>query len=198
MNGPILKGSKIILKPMSIKENAPLFVKWFKDKEVIKYLSANFKGLTVAKEVKFLQGNIEDKNKIFWIICDQNGKVIGNTELRLDKDNKKANWGIVIGEKKYWNKGLGQDTLRIVIKYCFNTLKFNRFELMVYDGNIKALKCYTKCGLRLEGTKRQCLYRNGKYMDGIIMSMLKSEYKKIPPEADQPVAEKSNNYKLKK
>ncbi|MFA6918980.1 MAG: GNAT family protein [Patescibacteria group bacterium] len=178
MNGPILKGKKVILKPMELCD-APNFVKWFKDKEVTKFLSSNFKNFTLDKEIKFLKDTQKDQKRIFWFIYTEDKKVIGNTEIRLDKENRIANFGIVIGDKDYWNQGLGQDTLKTVMKYCFNTLKLNRFELLVFSKNIGGLKCYTNCGLRLEGTKRQCIYRNGKYFDEIIMSLLKGEYKKI-------------------
>jgi len=65
------------------------------------------------------------------------------------------------------------------MKYCFNVLKLNRFGLSVYEGNLGGIRCYTKCGLKKEGIKRQSIYRYGRYWDEIIMSMLKSDYKKL-------------------
>lgn len=179
MHGPILKGKKVILKPMSIKE-APNFVKWFKDKEVVRFLGNQNKGITLAKERAYIRTIKNKKDKVSWSIYTKEGVHIGSTDLHaLNKENRKTEWGIIIGDKRYWNKGLGQDTLKTVMKYCFNTLKLNRLEVDVYSGNINAINCYTKCDLRLEGITRQCIYREGKYFDGIILSMLKNEYKKL-------------------
>lgn len=179
MVGPKLKGNKVVLKPMGL-EDAPNFVEWFKDKEITKFLGNQNKDLDLKKERAYIRGLSKKKEQITWSIYTKDGIHIGSTDLHsLNKEHKKTEFGIMIGDKNYWNKGLGQDTLKTVIKYCFNTLKLNRFELIVFSDNSKALKCYTNCGLRLEGTKRQAVYRDGKYWDEIIMSLLKSEYKKL-------------------
>ncbi|MFA6421863.1 MAG: GNAT family protein [Candidatus Buchananbacteria bacterium] len=179
MYGPILKGKKIILKPINLKE-APSFVKWFQDEEVIKFLGRQNKGLTLVKEKQYIKKIAENKEQVLWSIYTKDGVHIGSTDLHsLSKENKKTEWGIMIGDKNYWNKGYGQDVLKTIIKYSFNTLKLNRFGLSVYEGNIGGIKCYAKCGLKKEGIKRQSIYRYGRFWDEIIMAMLKSDYKKL-------------------
>ena len=38
--------------------------------------------------------------------------------------------------------------------------------------NERALKCYTKCGFKEYGRRRNCKYINGKYYDSIEMDIL--------------------------
>ena len=42
--------------------------------------------------------------------------------------------------------------------------------------NERALKCYTKCGFKEYGRRRNCKYINGKYYDSIEMDILANEF----------------------
>ena len=48
--------------------------------------------------------------------------------------------------------------------------------LEVYDTNRRAIKLYQKLGFRKEGVLKEHTYKEGKYIDLIIMAMLKREY----------------------
>ncbi|MDD5291110.1 MAG: GNAT family protein [Patescibacteria group bacterium] len=178
MIGPILKGEKVILKPIKVSE-AENFLHWFKDSKVTRFLRVEGKDLNLKKERKIIKNIRKNKNKIVWSIYTMGGLHIGDTGLHdLDlKRNKKATWGIVIGEKSYWGQGYGTDTLKTVLKFCFTRLKLNRVELSVYPLNIAGFKCYTKCGFKEEGRKRKSIMKRGKYLDEIIMGILRKEYK---------------------
>jgi RimJ/RimL family protein N-acetyltransferase len=180
MKAPILKGKKIILKPLNLNQ-AESFLRWFKDPAVDKFLGRDHRGLTLKKEIEFINKSRIDKTAIRWAIYTKNGELIGNTGLeQIDrKKNLKAVWGIVIGEKSYWNKGLGTDTLRVVLKFGFKKLKLNRIELEVFPYNKRGLRCYEKCGFKKEGIKRQAVKKNGKFIDKIIMGITRSDYKKF-------------------
>lgn len=176
MNGPILKGKKVILRPTKLSE-AKNYVTWLSDSEVTKFLGTNF-DLTLEQEKEFIKKIKNNPDQLFWAIYTKSGKHIGNTSLnKISQTNQSAIWGIVIGDKNEWDKGYGTDTLKTVIKYFFEKLKLNRFELAVYKNNKRALKSYLRCGLKKEGLKRQSHIIQGRILDDYIMSMLKSEYK---------------------
>lgn len=176
MKGPILKGGKIILKPVNIKEAAN-YVKWFTDKEVTQFLSMDGKGLTLKKEKDLLRKSLVDKTRIIWGIYTKGGKHIGSTGLNhIDEKNKKVVWGITIGDKSHWGQGLGTDVLKTILKYAFKKMKVNRFELGVFKFNKRGMRCYEKCGLKFEGIKKGSIYKNGKYIDEIVMAILKKDY----------------------
>jgi len=178
MIGPILKGGKVVLKPVKVSE-AKNFLRWFKNSVITRYLNNDFKDLTLVKERNKIKSFRKDKSKMVWSIYTKEGVHIGDTGLHsLDlKRNKKATWGIVIGEKSYWGQGYGTDTLKTVLKFCFAKLKLNRVELSVYPPNIAGFKLYTKCGFKKEGIKRRSIMKRGKYLDEIIMGILKNEFK---------------------
>jgi len=190
MIGPILKGGKVILKPIRVSE-AENFLRWFKDSLVNRFISQEGKDLNLRKEIRLIKDIRKNKNQIVWSIYTKDGVHIGSTGLHhIDlKRNKKATWGIVIGEKKYWGQGYGTDALKTILKFSFEKLKLNRVELSVFPGNTAGFKCYTKCGFKQEGIKRKSILKRGKYLDEVIMGILKEDYKKFPPKADPPRAE---------
>ncbi len=156
-------------------------MRWFKDPGVDMYLGRDHSGLTLKKEIEFINKSKCDKTAIRWAIYTKDGELIGNTGLQqIDtKKNLKATWGIVIGDKNYWGQGLGADTLRTILKFGFKKLKLNRIELGVFTFNKRGIRCYEKCGFKKEGLHRQTVYKHGKFIDVIIMSILKNDYKKL-------------------
>jgi len=180
MRTPILKGKKIVLKPLKLSQ-AENFLRWFKDGKVTKFLSADFRDLNLKKEKEFIKKSNNNKTEIRWAIYTKDGRHIGSTGLhQIDKKvHFKATWGIVIGDKNYWNKGLGTDVLKTVLKFCFSDLKLNRLELGVFPLNKGGRRCYEKCGFKIEGIKKQSFYKNSKFLDEIVMGIIKSDYNKL-------------------
>lgn len=176
MYGPILKGKKVVLQPPKMSE-AKQYLVWLDDDEVTRYISS-FTGLDLEKEKEFLKKIGKEKGKIYWSVYTKEGRHIGSTSLHdYTPNHKRTSWGIIIGDKSQWNKGYGADILRTVMAYSFNKLKLNRFELEVFHKNIAGIKCYTKCGFKKEGVRRNFFMKNDEIYDSIMMSVLKNEYK---------------------
>jgi RimJ/RimL family protein N-acetyltransferase len=54
-----------------------------------------------------------------------------------------------------------------------------RVELEVVNYNLRAIRCYEKCGFITEGKKRNRYFSQGKYHDTLIMGILRNEYDKL-------------------
>lgn len=83
--------------------------------------------------------------------------------------------GITIGSR-YWNRGYGQDSIKILLKYLFNELNAIKVELQVIKKNIRAITCYKRCGFIEEGIKKSKCSLDGEYVDTIIMGIIKEEF----------------------
>lgn len=82
----------------------------------------------------------------------------------------------MIGEKSYWNKGYGTEAVRLLAKHGFHTINLHRIYLRVLENNLRAIRAYEKAGFTHEGRQRQADYKNGMYIDLLVMSMLQSEF----------------------
>jgi RimJ/RimL family protein N-acetyltransferase len=174
----ILKGTKVILRPVRLSD-AQAFVKWFNDKEVNKFLL--IRHLDLKFEKKYISDRIKGKIKkdgIFFCIETRDGVHIGSTSIEIkNQRNRCGGFGIIIGDKNYWNAGYGSEAARLILDYGFKKLKLHRIELDVYSYNPRAIKVYKRLGFKKEGVKKEHNYWNGKFYDTIIMAMLESDWK---------------------
>lgn len=84
---------------------------------------------------------------------------------------------IFIAEKQYWNQGYGSEAVRMLLKHGFDTLNLNRIFLRVFEDNPRAIRAYEKVGFVHEGRLRKAKYRDGQYLDILLMSVLREEWK---------------------
>jgi diamine N-acetyltransferase len=104
-------------------------------------------------------------------------KLIGSWGFfNLDWHNRCTEFGIMIGEKAYWNQGYGTEAVRLLAHHGFYTLNLNRIYLRVLENNYRAIRAYEKAGFIHEGRQRQAEYKDGHYLDFLVMSMLRGEY----------------------
>lgn len=73
------------------------------------------------------------------------------------------------------SKGHTKGIMNLIIDFCFNQLGMNRLWLLVLDDNTKAIKAYKSVGFKKEGVQRQAIFRDGKYHDYQMYSLLKGE-----------------------
>ena len=75
------------------------------------------------------------------------GKHIGNCSYyAIDETKSEAELGIMIGNRDYWDKGYGADTVTTLVNYIFRQTKLKRIYLKTLDSNSRAQKCFKKCG----------------------------------------------------
>jgi diamine N-acetyltransferase len=64
----------------------------------------------------------------------------------------------------------------LLAMHGFNTLNLNRIYLRVVENNPRAIRAYEKAGFIHEGRQRKAEFKGGRYLDFLVMSMLRSEY----------------------
>lgn len=176
MIAPILKGNRIILKPIALKHAAIRYI-WYTNPRVAKY--QDFIDISLKKLRSSIIERRKRKDYFGWMISTKNNVFIGEIQLReIDYNNKAGLLSINIGETRFWGQGYATEATKLVSKFFFNKLRLNRIELDVVSKNIGAIKCYQKCGFKKEGVKRKAHFKNGKFYDLILMSLLRDEYNK--------------------
>ena len=80
-------------------------------------------------------------------IDSEEGKHIGNCMYyNIDEQRKEAELGIMIGDRSYWDKGYGTDAVTTLVNYVFQETKVERIYLHTLEWNIRAQRCFQKCG----------------------------------------------------
>lgn len=100
------------------------------------------------------------------MIVDDDNIILGMISLTsINYLNQSAELHILIGDFENQGKGIGTLAVKEILNHGFNNLNLNRIQLNVLVYNDIAIKLYVKCGFKLEGKKRQAVYKNGKFVD---------------------------------
>lgn len=121
----------------------------------------------------------EDSTENMYTICLREGnRPIG--KIYLTKiDNRTDSMDITriyIAEDKDRNHGYGYEALKLMLDFAFINMHMERVTLDFMKANKKAEHIYEKIGFTKEGVMRNSGKKNGKYVDLVLMSMLRSEY----------------------
>lgn len=99
------------------------------------------------------------------------GRLVGLTNLtRIDRRAGTAYFGIVIGEKDCWGKGLARETVRLMLGRA-SALGLRKILLEVAGDNARAIALYRRSGFETEGVLRRQLSRPEGFVDVLIMAV---------------------------
>lgn len=115
---------------------------------------------------------------VHWII-EAGGDPIGYAILQGadDPDHSLLLRRLVIASP---GRGHGRDAVRLLARYCFETLAFHRLWLYVAVDNPRAHRLYQGLGFVEEGIARECVFEGDRYSSMHIMSLLDREYAEGP------------------
>jgi RimJ/RimL family protein N-acetyltransferase len=75
------------------------------------------------------------------------GDHIGNcVYYNVNEAESKAEVGIMIGNRDYWNQGYGVEAVNTLLDYVFTRIRLEKVYLTTLVWNIRAQKCFKKCG----------------------------------------------------
>lgn len=145
---PTLETDRLILKPLNRYFLSKDYVNWLNDEEVNRYLESGG-DYTLEKLDDYLE-EVERNPKYFWaIILKETNKHIGNIKIDpIDLNHLFGEYGIMIGDRTVWGKGIGFEATSSVIDFCFNILCLEKINLGLHRSNIKALRLYKKLGFK--------------------------------------------------
>jgi Acetyltransferases, including N-acetylases of ribosomal proteins len=175
----MLYGTRIRLRGDE-RNDLPKFVEWLNDPEVRRYLSMSLP-ISQATEENWYEGMLkrppEEQPLGIEIKENEGWELIGNCGFfDINWRRRSAEVGLFIGEKSCWNKGYGTEVMRLLLRHGFETLNLNRIFLHVDTDNLGGIRAYEKAGFIHEARLRQTDFREGKYCDDLIMSVLRSEW----------------------
>ncbi len=148
LKGDVITGNKVRLREKKLAD-ARNDYRWQSDAELARLDAA--RTLVLPFSVYLLDYATEIHrprfNRYPLAIETVEGKHIGNcTCYDISKRKGEAQLGIMIGDRDYWDKGYGADTITTITNHIFMTTDFNRLYLKTLDWNLRAQKCFQRCG----------------------------------------------------
>lgn len=166
----------VVLRPPEVTDVDALY-RYKNDPDVGDKLVGFTTGYSRADLVRWVEFHNDSTDEVLWVIANSDDECVGHVGLyQIDHRVGGAEFGILIGDATYRGRGLGRACTQFCIDYAFDRLNLNRVHLRVLTSNEGAAHLYRSLGFRDEGCLRQAQFRNGRYVDVLIMSLLRSEY----------------------
>lgn len=170
----MLYGENIYLRDV-VREDIDILYDVCSDKDVLKY-NGLYTGVMTKEYMDSQFHHLTKPNKKELVIVTNSSDIIGYVYYKENSYTRDVySIGITIG-KYYWSKGYGQDSIKTLCRYLFNSRQAHKIELEVVKVNKRAINCYKKCGFKQEGIRRSKYYYEGEYLDTIVMGLLKEEF----------------------
>jgi diamine N-acetyltransferase len=146
------------------EKDIPYKVNWINDEKNNKYLHYDLP----IKEDKTLVwfSDIKDRtDRVDYTITynDEPAGLIGL--LNIDQKNKKAEYYICLGDKKYKRKGIAYEATMLLINIAYKEVGLSKIYLFTEVSNIPAQKLFEKVGFEKEGLLRNDLIYKGLKID---------------------------------
>jgi len=179
MEIPFIDGTQIFLRNLVQRDINEEYLGWLNNPRVTRYLESGIFPYTMLELEQFFQQLSHSRDQILLAIVEkENDTHIGNVKLGpINWIHRKATFGILIGNERYWGKGMGSEATRLMVDYGFYRLNLRRVELGVYAEHEQAVRSYQNVGFQIEGRFRETSFHEGEYKDGLWMGLLRSEYK---------------------
>jgi len=178
----MILGEKVRLRRPE-RADLPRFAAWLDDPEVRRHLALVYP-MSVVLEEKWFEEQLEAEPALQALVIEAErvgGEAAWNAVgvigfHAIDWRSRAGELGLFIGEKSLWNAGYGTDATRTLVQWGFRELNLNRVSLRVFEDNAAAIRCYEKIGFRHEGRLRQDRFQDGRYLDTLVMGLLRDEY----------------------
>ncbi len=181
---PFIKGEKIDLVVLTeeIVEKTNWF-NWFNDEETTLHMQKHYFPNSKKLQIEFFNNALKNNQSTIQLgILDKKKSVLfGVISLSsIDLLNRNAEWSVLIGEKEYRQLFYVNEAIDLMLKHAFFTLNLHK----VNGGYVETLKEWgifmqRRFNFKEEGRLKSQMYKNGEYLDIILIGLLKNDYLKI-------------------
>lgn len=150
------------------KTDIELKVQWINDSDINKYLHYDLP-LCPDRTLNWYQSILNNSSREDYIYELEENSIITPLGLigliDIDRKNKKAEFYIINGEKKYWGKGFATKATRKFLQHVFLKYDLNKVYLYTEVDNVSAQNLFKKIGFEREGLLKKDLIHMGNKID---------------------------------
>ncbi|MCF2946431.1 GNAT family N-acetyltransferase [Paenibacillus tarimensis] len=176
---PTIETKRLKLRELRLEDTLDLFHYFSKD-EVTKYYDLDsFTELSQAENlITNWQERFNNEQGIrFGITLNNEDHVIGTCGFHnLSRKHFKAEIGYELSPE-YWRQGIMREVLDAILIYGFEDLGLNRIGALIDPNNISSRLLLEKSGFKEEGILNEYYYKQNRFVDAVIFSKLKKNYK---------------------
>jgi RimJ/RimL family protein N-acetyltransferase len=169
------RGKRVSLRPFEW-EDAEKYRQWINDPELLSLVDRVLP-VTAEEHRRWYETMVGDPCSVVFAIDALSGhRFVGCIWLYdIDYRHRHAEVRIVIGDKEYWGKGIGQEAISILLQFAFKQLNLHKLYAYVLATNVRALGVFEKSGFVREGVLKQERYIDGAYVDVVRLASVRKD-----------------------
>ncbi|MEW6734911.1 MAG: GNAT family protein [Acidobacteriota bacterium] len=168
--------NNILLRPVDLSDGDQMY-QWHQDIELEIYSSWGPRQSRTTYDTKFRKFLEEPPNDLVVFAIEAYEQLVGRIELyTINRSDRNAGIGLLIGDKSKWGSGIGSLATQIMLDYAFNIENLEKVYAHVYSFNSRAIRLMRRVGMVEEGILRKHEYHNGQLRDVYAFGILKPEF----------------------
>jgi [ribosomal protein S5]-alanine N-acetyltransferase len=178
MNRASIVGDNIYLKPVDVTELTDDFLDWLDHLAINTFIPTKKIPLSrksIESRVEDIQG---DNVALYGIFDLAHNNHIGNARIcDIDWIHRAAVYDKLIVSPEHVD--FGSECLILLMRHAFHFLGMNRMWASLRVDDAAELSDQDKIGISRECIMRQAAFRNGCFVDGVVMAMIREDFDKI-------------------
>jgi RimJ/RimL family protein N-acetyltransferase len=173
------QGERVKLRAIE-PSDAETYFQWNQDSERARNLSFVWPPTSLASVRAWAEEQSQKKlenDAYHWVIENLEGVPVGSIATHdCNRRNGTFSYGVDV-VREHQRKGYASDAIRLVLKYYFEELGYQKANIGVFSYNTASLHLYERLGFQREGRQRRMLFSKGVYFDLIWFGMTLEEFR---------------------
>lgn len=175
---PTLETERLILRPLTLSDSAAI-QHLANDPEIAANTLTVPHPYPAGAAEEFISRSQKSAQQgeafVFAIVRKTDDALVGVMGLHLDSGHQRAEMGYWMG-RPYRGQGYTTEAARRLLAYSFDELGINRVYAAHFAHNPASGRVMQKIGMTYEGTLRQHVLKNGRFVDVLYYGIVRSEY----------------------
>lgn len=182
----MIRSGRITLRHVA-EADLPLLIRFANDSEARGEFALARLVSPAALRARFSENGFSDEKHERFMICDEQGEVIGDVlhfQAKTYSSAREIGW--VIYEARHRRRGYATEAVGALVDYLFKAYPINRVECATLVENLASVRLAERCGLLREGLRRGALFVDGRYVDDLTFGLLRADWERLREQQNGP------------
>ena len=177
-----LETERLILRPLTEADADGPYPGWFNDAVTCAGNSHHVYPYAKQQAVDYIKAVRGDRTcLVLAMVLKATNAHVGNISLQqIHPIHRSAELAIVIGDPSARGNGVGFEACQAIIQHGFDALNLHRVECGTLATNAGMISIAKKLGFEQEGTRKQAVFKSGRYVDVVLFGLLAENFIAAP------------------
>lgn len=180
----LYEGQLVRLGPLDHAKDPPVVARWTQDplwRSVLTNVARPLSTEAVRKMLEKVEKQMEETKNLFHftIRLRSDDRLLGLARIYwIDFHNGTGVLNMGIGDSSDRRKGYASDALALLLRFAFGELNLHRLSAWAGADNAAFIRMAEKAGFKEEARRREAAFHDGRYLDMLMLGILRTEWEK--------------------